>query len=84
MDRIRGHAGIYVGREPDDRSSLWENIPAKREQLGEVERRWRGIRSDTYVIEKLTGWTPELSPPKDSPLFWWKVLAGELEQRARA
>ncbi len=26
MDRIRAHAGIYVGREPDDRSSLWESI----------------------------------------------------------
>ncbi|WP_245477773.1 glycosyltransferase family 39 protein [Bradyrhizobium guangxiense] len=81
IDKIKGHAGIYVGREPDDRSSLWENIPAKREQLGRVERRWRGVLADTYVIEKLTGWTPELSPPKDSPLFWWKVLAGELEKR---
>ncbi|MET4766815.1 4-amino-4-deoxy-L-arabinose transferase-like glycosyltransferase [Bradyrhizobium ottawaense] len=75
LDRIKGHAGIYVGREPDNRSSLWENIPAKREHLGEVERRWRGVLADTYVIEKLTGWTPELSPSKDSPLFWWKVLA---------
>jgi 4-amino-4-deoxy-L-arabinose transferase-like glycosyltransferase len=75
IDRIKGHAGIYVGREPDNRSSLWENIPAKREQLGQVERRWRGVLTDTYVIEKLTGWTPELSPPRDSPLFWWRVLA---------
>jgi hypothetical protein len=81
MDRIRGHAGIYVGREPDNRSSLWENIPAKREQLGEVERRWRGVLADTYVIEKLTGWAPELSPPKDSPLFQWKVLAGEFDPK---
>jgi len=84
MDKIRGHAGIYVGREPDDRSPLWERIPAKREQLGEVERRWRGLVMDTYVLEKLTGWTPELSPPKNSPLFQWKVLAGETEKRERA
>lgn len=77
MDRIRDHAGIYVGREPDNRSSLWESIPAKREQLGQVERRWRGVLTDTYVLEKLTGWTPDLSPPKDSPLFWWRVLAGD-------
>lgn len=81
MDKIKGHAGIYVGREPDNRSSLWENIPAKREPLGQVERRWRGVLTDTYVIEKLTGWTPELSPPKDSPLFQWRVLAGELGAR---
>ena len=30
---------------------------------------------DTYALEKLTGWTPELSPPPDSPLFRWRVLA---------
>ena len=84
MDRIRGHAGIYVGREPDDRSSLWEHIPAKRERLGKAERRWRGLVMDTYAIEKLTGWTPELSPPKGSPLFQWKVLAGEFEERLLA
>ena len=74
MDRIKGHAGIYVGREPDNRLSLWENIPAKREQLGQVERRWRGVLTDTYVLEKLTGWTPDLSPPKDSPLKQRRVL----------
>ncbi|MBB4372892.1 4-amino-4-deoxy-L-arabinose transferase-like glycosyltransferase [Bradyrhizobium sp. cir1] len=84
MDKIRGRAGIYVGREPDHRASLWQNIPAKREQLGEVERRWRGVVTDTYVIEKLTGWMPELSPPKDSPLFQWRVLAGEFEKRSPA
>ncbi|QFI72527.1 glycosyltransferase family 39 protein [Bradyrhizobium betae] len=84
MDRIRGRAGIYVGREPDDRAPVWDAIPAKREQLGQVERRWRGLVIDTYAIEKLSGWTPELSPPKDSPLFWWKVLAGEFEKRLRS
>ncbi|MGT2437935.1 hypothetical protein ACU4GH_21315 [Bradyrhizobium betae] len=76
MDRIKGHAGIYIGRQPDDRAPVWDAIPAKREHLGQVERRWRGLVIDTYAIEKLSGWTPELSPPKDSPLFWWKVLAG--------
>ncbi len=75
LDRIKGHAGIYVGREPDDRSPLWASIPARREHLGQVERRWRGLVMDNYVLEKLSGWTPELSPPKDSPLFQWRVLA---------
>jgi len=31
---------------------------------------------DTYALEKLERWTPELAPPKDSPLFRWRVLAG--------
>lgn len=75
MDRIRGQAGIYVGRVPDNLASLREIIPAKREPLETVERRWRGLVMDTYALEKLTGWTPELSPPKDSPLFQWRVLA---------
>jgi hypothetical protein len=30
---------------------------------------------DTYALEKLTGWAPELSPPPDSPFFRWRVLA---------
>jgi hypothetical protein len=34
---------------------------------------------DTYALDKLTGWTPELSPPPDSPLYRWRVLAGEVE-----
>jgi hypothetical protein len=38
---------------------------------------------DTYVLEKLTGWTPELSPPKDSPLYRWRVLAGDVSSAWR-
>jgi len=33
---------------------------------------------DTYALEKLTGWTPELSPPPDSPLYRARALAGEV------
>jgi hypothetical protein len=33
---------------------------------------------DTYALEKLTGWTPELSPPQDSPLYRWRVLAAKV------
>ncbi|GLR91566.1 glycosyltransferase family 39 protein [Bradyrhizobium iriomotense] len=77
VDRIGGHAGLYVGREPDSHLSLWNSLPVTREPLEQVDRRWRGFVMDTYALEKLTGWTPELSPPKDSPLFQWRVLAGD-------
>jgi hypothetical protein len=30
---------------------------------------------DTYALEKLTGWTPDLTPPPNSPLYRWRVLA---------
>jgi len=75
MDRIEGHSGLYVAREPDNRSALWDSIPAKRQPLERVDRVWRGGVMDTYSLEKLDGWTPELNPPADSPLFRWRVLA---------
>ena len=60
-----------------------ETPAAKREPLERVERLWRGIVMDTYALEKITGWTPELSPPPDSPFFRWRVLAQALNS-ARA
>ncbi len=79
MDWIRGHAGLYVGREPDnvDANPIWASTTAIREPLERVDRVWRGIVMDTYALEKFTGWTPELSPPEGSPLYRWRVLAGE-------
>jgi 4-amino-4-deoxy-L-arabinose transferase-like glycosyltransferase len=79
MDRIKGHTGLYVAREPDNHSALWNLIPARREPLERVDRVWRGGVMDTYSLEKLEGWTPELSPPADSPLFQWRVLAGDIK-----
>ena len=60
MDWIRGHTGLYVAREPDDAFPLWDSTTAMREPLERVERSWRGVVMDTYALEKLTGWTPEL------------------------
>ncbi len=85
MDWIRGHTGLYVGREPDnaDANPIWASTTAIREPLEQVDRVWRGIVMDTYALEKFTGWTPELSPPEGSPLYRWRVLAGEIEQPLR-
>jgi 4-amino-4-deoxy-L-arabinose transferase-like glycosyltransferase len=82
MNLIRDHAGLYVGPQPFDNpgNPMWAPIPATREPLEKVDRVWRGIVMDTYAIEKFTGWTPELSPPPDSPLFRWRVLAGDMER----
>jgi hypothetical protein len=83
MDSIRGHIGLYVGREPDDKSNVWASTTAVREPLERVDRSWRGIVMDTYALEKLTGWTPELSPPEGSPLYRWRVLAGSVSLKWR-
>ena len=76
MKAIKDHPGLYVAREPDHRLPLWDLTTARRQPLERVERVWRGVVMDTYALEKLTGWTPELSPPPASPLFRWRVLAG--------
>jgi 4-amino-4-deoxy-L-arabinose transferase-like glycosyltransferase len=79
MDLIKGHTGLYVAREPDNTNLVWADTTAVRTPLERVERRWRGIVMDTYALEKLTGWTPELSPPPGSPLYRWRVLAGDFQ-----
>jgi 4-amino-4-deoxy-L-arabinose transferase-like glycosyltransferase len=76
MNLIKGQTGLYVGREPENASPPWASTTAVREPLERVQRSWRGVVMDTYALEKLTGWTPELSPPPDSPLYRWRVLAG--------
>ena len=84
LDRIKGHPGLYVAREPDNRLPLWSATTASGQPLERVERSWRGVVMDTYALEKITGWTPELSPPPDSPLFKWRVLAGEMRDDVAA
>jgi 4-amino-4-deoxy-L-arabinose transferase-like glycosyltransferase len=84
MNRIRGRVGLYVGREPDNTLPLWNTTTAVRQPLERVERSWRGIVMDTYALEKLTGWTPELSPSPNSPLFRWRVLASLIRLDAAA
>jgi 4-amino-4-deoxy-L-arabinose transferase-like glycosyltransferase len=81
LDLIRDHVGLYVAPQPYDNPAIaiWASIPAKREPLETVDRVWRGVVMDTYAIEKFSGWTPEFSPPPDSPLFQWRVLAGGFE-----
>jgi hypothetical protein len=84
MNLIEGHSGLYVAREPDQTNPVWRATTAVLEPLERVERSWRGIVMDTYALEKLTGWIPDLKPPPDSPLYRWRVLAdnkGSGEQR---
>jgi 4-amino-4-deoxy-L-arabinose transferase-like glycosyltransferase len=84
MDRVRDRVGLYVAREPDNMLPLWSATTAVRQPVERMERSWRGVVMDTYALEKLTGWAPDLAPPPDSPFFRWRVLAGELAPRALA
>jgi hypothetical protein len=75
MDRIRGRTGLYVVRQSDVDNPLWTLTSAQRVPLSNVVRSWRGIAMGTYVLGKLTGWTPDLSPPPDTPFYRWHLLA---------
>jgi hypothetical protein len=75
INLIKGHTGLYVAREPDQTNPVWAATTAVRTPLAQVERSWRGMVMDSYALEKLTDWTPDLSPPPDSPLYRWRVLA---------
>ena len=75
MGLVSGHTGLYVARDPDDANSLWASTSAVLEPVGRVDRSWRGLVMSSYVLKKLTGWTPDLNPPPDSPLYQWRWLA---------
>jgi 4-amino-4-deoxy-L-arabinose transferase-like glycosyltransferase len=75
MNLVNGHPGLYVARDPDDGGAVWTSTTAVLEPVGHVDRSWRGFVMSSYTLRKLTGWTPELSPPPDSPLYQWRWLA---------
>ena len=75
MDRDQGSRRALCRAGARRQPRFWDLTTAVREPLERVERIWRGMVMDTYALEKLTGWTPELSPPPDSPLYRWRVLA---------
>jgi 4-amino-4-deoxy-L-arabinose transferase-like glycosyltransferase len=75
MSMIKNHVGLYVAREPENNLPLWSETTAVRQPLERVDRVWRGMVMDTYSLEKISGWTPDLSPPPDTTFFRWRVLA---------
>ena len=82
MDLIRAMLAFMSGGSPTIGHCRCGNpSPARREPLERVDRSLARIVMDTYAMEKFTGWTPELSPPPDSPLFRWR-LAGLVRSRA--
>ncbi len=81
IDQVRGHTGLYVAREPDDNDPIWAQTSAVLQDVGHVDRSWRGTVMRRYVMKKLTGWTPESNPTRDSPLYQWRWLARNFEER---
>jgi hypothetical protein len=64
-----GPVGLYVGPKDDPIMQLWKKTDATLEPVGEIDLTWRGVRYDTYSLQKLTGWKPLLSPPPGDPFY---------------
>jgi len=74
LRRITGLPGLEV----DTRKShkwAWSSTGAVREKVGTADRIFRGVTVDTIVFRKVTGWTPDLTPPPESPLYRWPNMA---------
>jgi hypothetical protein len=68
-DADLGPIGLYVAEKDETWNDLWNTTTARLDPVGFVDLSWRGVRYDTYVMQKLTDWKPVLSPPSGDPLF---------------
>ncbi len=66
-----GQPGVYVYEKDRQDAAVPETA------LGApvtVERNWRGFTYTTFEIRPFKDWTPDLTPPRDSPLYKWPDL----------
>ena len=75
MDRVRGYAGLYIAQPDDQDRALLLNAGATLQPLDQMNTEWRGTPMRSFQIDKITGWTPELNPPPDTPFYRPPALA---------
>lgn len=66
--------GLYVDSAPNDGNVIETKAPAVLRPVGQANRTWRGVVIEPFAFKTVTGWTPELSPPPDSPFYRWRLL----------
>jgi hypothetical protein len=83
MAAIRGPYRALCRARTRQSSPLWIPRPAIRQPLATGRPQLARHRHGYLCTGKTDGWTPELSPPTDSPLYRWRVLAGDFQQPLR-
>ncbi|MCF2522317.1 glycosyltransferase family 39 protein [Bradyrhizobium sp. G127] len=71
---MRSGIGLYVDSAPNDGNVMEKETPAVFRVVGQADRTWRGVVIEPFVFKTVTGWTPDLSPPPDSPFYRWRLL----------
>jgi 4-amino-4-deoxy-L-arabinose transferase-like glycosyltransferase len=66
---LDGDVALYVAPIGNRNLLLWDKTDAKRQTLGETDLSWRGVTYDVYILQKVTGLKPTLSPPPGDPLY---------------
>jgi len=64
---LDGPTGLYVASEGDPDAAIMAKTSAVLQPAGGIELTWRGVSYDSYRFQKLTSWTPILSPPPNDP-----------------
>jgi 4-amino-4-deoxy-L-arabinose transferase-like glycosyltransferase len=73
--RIDEQRGLHLAPMGKYNPAVWVSIPTSRERIGTFERTWRGLKIESYIVDEVKPYKPELEPPKDSPLYKPRVLA---------
>ena len=66
---LEGNVALYVAPEGNRNLVLWDRTNATRQTVGKVDLAWRGVIYDVYMLQKVTGFKPVLSPPPGDPLY---------------
>jgi hypothetical protein len=77
LARIVGRNAIYVAPASKADERIWTETKAVREPLKTIDRSWRGVVYDTYVLQKVSGLVPDLAPSPESPFYRWPILTGD-------
>lgn len=71
---MKSGIGLYVDSAPNHGNVIETKTPAVLRLVGQADRTWRGVVIEPFAFKTITGWTPDLSPPADSPFYKWRLL----------